>query len=463
MIDRRSFVHAAAAMGVAIPNPASADLRPQVSEVFLDVRLFGARGDGQTDDTRAIQAALTAASSAYQADAGQEGAVVTFPPGRYQISESLEVPMGVKLQGSGSRATRIRWSAGTADRAVVTSNLRGEYGNGFAHAIRIEGIRFMCSGQAVGMWLTGWNESCYLDDVEVSEFSDQGIVLDAVELPATRITQHTGFRNIRLIPNSTATRALRLRAVRRCAFFNVTVDQPSTATGPCDIGISMEDGSQQNVFIGGHLEDCSVPIEIGVGGRCEGNIVMGFDCQNPHAAPEPISGGPAQGDTACVLIRSGSSMYTFQSWRDGYGFDHLLYDEDRTASVSGGFGRLYQRIDGGHDGLVSSDTEIRTRRVASAVGRISAGDTSFDVSAVNSLRADTSGGAVVIPGLSGGVAGQRLSIYKATAEGRLVIEHDTGAVEQRIMTPNAMDLNLNLYGGVTLECDGETWFVIGRT
>jgi hypothetical protein len=58
----------------------------------LDVTRFGARGDGQTDDTAAFQAALDAARAA-------GGGVVFAPRGNYRFAGSLNVPPGVTLRG----------------------------------------------------------------------------------------------------------------------------------------------------------------------------------------------------------------------------------------------------------------------------------------------------------------------------------------------------------------------------
>jgi hypothetical protein len=67
----------------------------------LDVRWFGARGDGRTDDTASVQHALKASAAAY------DGAIdVLFPPGTYVISASLVVPAKatkVCLRGAGDQ------------------------------------------------------------------------------------------------------------------------------------------------------------------------------------------------------------------------------------------------------------------------------------------------------------------------------------------------------------------------
>lgn len=66
---------------------------------------FGARGDGTTNDTAAIQAALTAAAST--------GGTVLFPPGVYIIHELVAAP-GVRLSGYGATLRRENGRVPTA-------------------------------------------------------------------------------------------------------------------------------------------------------------------------------------------------------------------------------------------------------------------------------------------------------------------------------------------------------------
>ncbi|MBI3682100.1 MAG: hypothetical protein HY235_17095 [Acidobacteria bacterium] len=55
------------------------------------VKFYGAKGDGKTDDTRAVQTALD--------KAGERGGAVWLPEGRYRIGGVLSVPEGVTLEG----------------------------------------------------------------------------------------------------------------------------------------------------------------------------------------------------------------------------------------------------------------------------------------------------------------------------------------------------------------------------
>ena len=58
----------------------------------VNPRDYGAKGDGTTDDTAAIQQALDAAAKA--------GGQVLLPPGRYVVAGSLRIPPGVSLHGA---------------------------------------------------------------------------------------------------------------------------------------------------------------------------------------------------------------------------------------------------------------------------------------------------------------------------------------------------------------------------
>jgi len=74
--------------GIATWSPAETADRKQIF-----VTDFGAKGDGTTDDTNALQ---TAIDSAYV-----QGSTVHIPAGNYKITQTLNVPAGVQLKGDG--------------------------------------------------------------------------------------------------------------------------------------------------------------------------------------------------------------------------------------------------------------------------------------------------------------------------------------------------------------------------
>lgn len=88
-------------------------------QVFRNVKNYGAKGDGSTDDTAAIQAALNAGSGrTFTQSTTTTPAVVYLPAGTYVISSSLTIPYYTQIVGSaisGSPSTikvTSSWSGG---------------------------------------------------------------------------------------------------------------------------------------------------------------------------------------------------------------------------------------------------------------------------------------------------------------------------------------------------------------
>jgi len=74
---------------------------------------LGAIGDGITDDRRAIQAALNAATP---------GASVYLPPGTYYLSGPLLIPSNITIRGAGDRSVLKRANASRSFALLVNSD-----------------------------------------------------------------------------------------------------------------------------------------------------------------------------------------------------------------------------------------------------------------------------------------------------------------------------------------------------
>lgn len=75
----------------------------------INVKWFGAKGDGVTDDTAAIQAAINAAQG-----------IVYFPPGIYVISQTIVLPQqNLIIQGAGRDTTFIKANFTSGDTFYV--------------------------------------------------------------------------------------------------------------------------------------------------------------------------------------------------------------------------------------------------------------------------------------------------------------------------------------------------------
>ena len=89
---------------------------------IVSVKDFGAVGDGTTDDTAAIQAAITA---------NYDGSIY-FPPGTYKVASTLNITDAISIYGAGRDATIITWTSTTLDVISVAS----------ATAVHFQGIKF---------------------------------------------------------------------------------------------------------------------------------------------------------------------------------------------------------------------------------------------------------------------------------------------------------------------------------
>jgi hypothetical protein len=79
-----------------------------VDPAWLNVRDFGARGDGVADDTGAFQRALD--------EAGKTGNRVFVPSGRYLIKGRLSIPESVTLCGTFDAPARTQYNSGTLEQ-----------------------------------------------------------------------------------------------------------------------------------------------------------------------------------------------------------------------------------------------------------------------------------------------------------------------------------------------------------
>jgi hypothetical protein len=66
-----------------------------------DVTSYGAQGDGTTDDTNAIQAAIDAANS-------RNGGTIVFPAGTFLVTRALTIYSKIVFRGAGLRATVLK-------------------------------------------------------------------------------------------------------------------------------------------------------------------------------------------------------------------------------------------------------------------------------------------------------------------------------------------------------------------
>lgn len=87
---------------------------------WVDVKAYGATGDGTTDDTAAIQAAIDAV--------GAVKGILIFPVGTYSFDDTLEIYNSITIEGLGRQAGKwndneagviLRWDGDAATDAII--------------------------------------------------------------------------------------------------------------------------------------------------------------------------------------------------------------------------------------------------------------------------------------------------------------------------------------------------------
>ena len=109
------------AFGVITPCAASSDI--YLSENYVSVKEFGAKGDGSTDDTEAIAAAIRAVKGMYHKG------TVFFPAGTYVITQTIDLESGVNILGTGDGSVLLEKGLpdmGDFFRGIRVSDVRVE-------------------------------------------------------------------------------------------------------------------------------------------------------------------------------------------------------------------------------------------------------------------------------------------------------------------------------------------------
>jgi len=109
-------------------------------------QMYGAKGDGKTDDSAAFQAAMNAVYHS----GGNGGGVVYVPPANYAFSNSITVPTGVTLQGDWQD-----WTKG--GNGLVGTTFKVYYGAGNSNATPLINLQISASLKDINIWYPNQN------------------------------------------------------------------------------------------------------------------------------------------------------------------------------------------------------------------------------------------------------------------------------------------------------------------
>lgn len=139
---------------------------------WVDVRAFGAKGDGITDDTAAITAAYTILANGLEAS-NQYGGILFFPRGIYNFSAldfSFPTQMRhlVYLVGAGEGAK----SLGTANTVLrcTGAGIAIKLGRAICKSLRLE-----TTTATHGIYYTAGNTDSHVENIMVNGFSQYGL------------------------------------------------------------------------------------------------------------------------------------------------------------------------------------------------------------------------------------------------------------------------------------------------
>ena len=233
------------------------------TEPFYNVKHpdYGALGDGSTDDTAAIQAAINGSSAT--------GGIVFFPPGTYIINAPLVMNNSIILFGSGSQqdgastlGTQIQAGGSWAGTALIIDQGASSVERGMAvrHMV-LKGTATVTNGV---LWDDG--EYCTVEDVFCDTFQGAGVYLKTA-------TGNVGFLRDVTAQNCVQATTLgsRIGAITT-EWADVYIDEATATTSSADysesgnrVGILVAGGNSFMTNSTGHLSEDGIVVS---GGRC---------------------------------------------------------------------------------------------------------------------------------------------------------------------------------------------------
>lgn len=217
----------------------------------LDPRRYGAAVDGSTDDTDAIEAAISVAS---QTVSSAIGAFVDLPIGTMMVSSMIVLPNRVTLRGSNGRGSVIKATSGhTGPWMFHAVNGTSSMFNSYLRDLHID-----CNSVAGlgGVRAQAWQENSGLRNCVIQNFRTSGIRFDD--------TYYGGASTCKLQDveffgsTSGASYGIEIQSVSPAGNFVVTLDNVIVSGGTAALltaGVYVVTDSL--VAIGCHFENCT--------------------------------------------------------------------------------------------------------------------------------------------------------------------------------------------------------------
>lgn len=330
----------------------------------LDASSYGAVGDGVTDDTAAIQAAIDAAAGDIPGFGGAEqGGTVFLSRGTFLVSSQIVVKNKVCLRGQGHSATIILADATFPTSTAIVrlgeaTDPQGSYGS------RLENLEVnanLVTG-SIGIHSTTIQEHSGAFNVLVREFQSKGIYIDGFGC------QNFEFRDIDIGSTGTPTHGIHFNSIAGAnQVHRVTINTENNLT----YGIRQDGGETIN-YSSIHLETCTSGIYLA--GSYAATLV-GVDAHNDVTNIINIDPGSGGSLTGSMIMNTGATKTIWDQPRGlSHAVDEAFFYISDVGTGSAGKGRYFSSgAMASYEILDAANNVVRFKNGGSPEGIFSAG------------------------------------------------------------------------------------------
>lgn len=265
----------------------------------INVKWFGAKGDGSMDDTDALIKAINYAKLT-------ANSVVYFPKSIYNYTDLGNIAFaGVTFKGEDTNGTILNCT--TDVYAFNLPNFTTDTNNEYANYCNIENVTIVATDNAPGvLYMSGISRS-YFHNINLIGANVNGVALSVM---ACHINNFQNVRNSYVFGNASQTGLLLSTAQRNGVTQGNSTNNTFTecAFEGNNIGINLYSGDQ-NYFMGGTAESCTT-YGCTVNALSKFNTFVAFGFENPDATADITDGGQYTKHINCYyknMLRIGNS------------------------------------------------------------------------------------------------------------------------------------------------------------
>jgi hypothetical protein len=244
---------------------------------IISVKDYGAKGDGTTDDTTAIQAAINACSSGWINNGGglySGGNTLYIPEGIYLVSSTLAMKVGVSIIGAGYRATVLKFT-NTGDGILMSSTIN--VNNTVNTSVENLGIFNTNAANTGGGYVDVGGSYVILHGVEIIGFK-YGVIFDQTELATIRLCKFESqlLAGVWLVNGAGHTIGGLPDFTNRITVQECQINQNATVYGIAD------DGGYTHSYYNNNFNGCLTHIRVA---GSTGLIIKGNEFESAASAP----------------------------------------------------------------------------------------------------------------------------------------------------------------------------------